>query len=79
MAPSSNNSFGWELLYNAVKNELNDKKNLGVVLIHFALLKSNFRCIGTGDKVFLFYYSLKLIINLSPIKCSKTKIPSNIN
>ncbi|XP_012259462.2 proteasome inhibitor PI31 subunit [Athalia rosae] len=41
--------FGYELLYKLVEKQIKKKDDVLITLVHWYLIKSGFRCIGTGD------------------------------
>nr|ABM55622.1 hypothetical protein [Maconellicoccus hirsutus] len=41
--------FGWELLVNNVKNDINKKEDVLTLLVHFSLIKAGFKCVGIND------------------------------
>lgn len=43
--------IGWELMFHSVQKDIKTKEDVLIVLIHWALIKSRFRCIGLGDDV----------------------------
>lgn len=43
--------FGFELLFNSVKSELNEKHELFVVVFHWFLIREGFLCLGVGTEV----------------------------
>ena len=41
--------FGWELLFNNVKYDVNRKEAVLMLLIHYSLIKNGFKCVGVND------------------------------
>lgn len=42
-------TFGWELTFRSVKDEVNSQVDILIAFIHFFLLKNNFKNVGIGD------------------------------
>ncbi|KAK5643496.1 hypothetical protein RI129_007341 [Pyrocoelia pectoralis] len=43
------NLFGWDLLYNSVKDDIKNNQDVLVCLTHLVLISNGFKCIGLGD------------------------------
>lgn len=43
--------FGFELLNNLHGQQIEKKEDIIVLLVHWALVKKGFRCLGIGDSV----------------------------
>uniref|UniRef100_A0A1B6LA54 Proteasome inhibitor PI31 subunit n=1 Tax=Graphocephala atropunctata TaxID=36148 RepID=A0A1B6LA54_9HEMI len=46
---SSEYVIGWELMFHSVQQDIKTKEDILIILIHWVLIKSRFRCIGLGD------------------------------
>lgn len=46
----ADNMQGWELLLRIVKPDIKKKEDVLAVLIHFTLLKHDFKCAGKSEK-----------------------------
>lgn len=44
----ASNLIGWELLYHSVENVIEKKEDILVTLIHWVLIKNEYKCIGLG-------------------------------
>jgi proteasome inhibitor subunit 1 (PI31) len=47
----ANQTFGWELTYRLIENDIRKKEDILVALIHWYFIKFGFKCIGLGDSV----------------------------
>lgn len=45
----SSNLFGWDLLFNSVREDIKSNQDVLVCLTHLVLISNGFKCIGLGD------------------------------
>ncbi|KAF5302203.1 hypothetical protein FQA39_LY10242 [Lamprigera yunnana] len=45
----SSNLFGWDLLFNSVREDIRNNQDVLVCLTHLVLISNGFKCIGLGD------------------------------
>lgn len=57
----TDNMLGWELLFRASKPDIKKKEDVLLILIHYSLLKSDFKCYGKSENwVSNFYIAVCL-------------------
>jgi hypothetical protein len=66
---------GLEVLYTCVGGRIDCPQDAVICFVHWEIIKSGYRCVGSGDTVSLLLDNLRVTIELIPQEVEKPQIP----